>query len=99
MKRIFVVHGWYGHPGEGWFPWLKETLEARGFEVFVPAMPDPAHPRIESWVRQLAGEVGELDQETFFVGHSIGCQTILRYLQMGDARAGGVVCVAPWTTL
>jgi len=31
-KRVFIVHGWGGHPEEGWFPWLKKELERRGFE-------------------------------------------------------------------
>lgn len=101
MKRAFIVHGWDGAPDEGVFPWLKEQLEERRFEVHVPAMPDPLHPRIETWVPYLAGRVGSFDEETFFVGHSIGAQTVLRYLASlhEDSRVGGAVFLAGWLNL
>ena len=38
VKRVFVVHGWDGHPAEGWFPWLKKELEKRGYLVNVLRM-------------------------------------------------------------
>ena len=100
MKRAFIVHGWDGHPQEGWFPWLKRELEARGFEVHVPQLPEPARPRIGNWVPALAHAVGTVDEETFFIGHSIGCQTIARYLASlpEGAVAGGAVFVAGFFT-
>lgn len=99
-KRVFIVHGWDGYPEEGWFPWLKKELEVKGFEVRVPQMPDAANPRIEKWVPALAAAVGVADEETYFVGHSIGCQTVIRYLASlsESAKVGGVVCVAGWLT-
>ncbi|MFH1161830.1 MAG: alpha/beta fold hydrolase [Candidatus Jorgensenbacteria bacterium] len=95
-KRVFVVHGWDGHPGEGWFPWLKRELEARGFEVHVPQLPDASLPRIEKWVPVLAQAVGVADEQTYFVGHSMGVQTIARYLESlpVEVRVGGAVFVA-----
>ena len=100
-KRVFIIHGWDGFPGEGWFPWLKAELELRGFSVFLPAMPQPNAPKIETWIPFLANLVGDADQNTFFVGHSIGCQTIIRYLQTlpQGAKIGGAVFVAGWYNL
>ncbi|MBS3118742.1 serine hydrolase family protein [Candidatus Woesearchaeota archaeon] len=99
VKRVFIIHGWEGYPEEGWFPWLKKELENRNFQVFVPAMPETGHPRIETWVPHLAKLVGKLDKETYFVGHSIGCQTILRYLQTIKTSVGGAIFVAGWVSL
>ena len=93
-KRAIIVHGWGGYPEEGWFPWLKQELEKQGFTVTVPQMPDTETPRIEAWVSHLAEVVGEPDEHTYFVGHSIGCQTILRYLETIDVKVGGVILVA-----
>ena len=98
-KRVFIVHGWDGYPEEGWFPWLKKELEAKGFEVHIPAMPDTSNPKIETWVPHLANLVGTPDKDTYFIGHSIGCQTILRYLQTIDEQVGGVIFVAGWVSL
>ncbi len=101
MKRVFIIHGWDGYPEEGWFPWLKAELETRGYTVAVPAMPDSASPKIEAWVGALAQLVGKADKDTYFVGHSIGVQAILRYvagLPKGSV-VGGAVFVAGWFTL
>ena len=100
-KRAFIIHGWDGYPDEGWFPWLKNELEQKDFQVQVPAMPEPAEPKIEAWVSHLSKIVGDVDENTFFVGHSIGCQTILRYLESlpADKKVGGVIFVAGWFTL
>lgn len=100
-KRVFVVHGWDGHPDEGWFPWIKDALVGKGLHVEVPAMPNPSEPTIDAWVAHLAKTVGEVDENTFFVGHSIGCQAILRYLETlpEDKKVGGAVFVAGWFTL
>jgi len=100
-KRVFIIHGWEGHPKEGWFPWLKKELEKRGFSVQVPAMPNTEKPKIEAWVSFLNEIVSKIDENTYFIGHSIGCQAILRYfesLKEGE-KAGGTVLVAPWLTL
>ncbi|MBI4096539.1 MAG: serine hydrolase family protein [Candidatus Levybacteria bacterium] len=96
-KRIFIVHGWGGNPRENWFPWLRKELEAKGFEVFVPQLPDPENPRIYNWVPKLAEAVGtNQDEQTYFVGHSMGCQTIARYLENlpENIQVGGAVFVA-----
>lgn len=97
-KRVFIVHGWGGSPEEGWFPWLKKELKNKGFEVQIPKMPDTDNPTIELWVSFLKKIVGKSDSNTYFVGHSIGCQTILRYLESlpDSQKSGGVVLVAPW---
>lgn len=98
-KRIFIIHGWDGSPHSCWLPWLKNELEKKGFDVIIPAMPHPENPTIKDWVSHLSNKVGKPDKNTYFVGHSIGCQTILRYIDQIEKPIGGIVCVAPWFTL
>lgn len=95
-KRVFLIHGWEGSPEEGWRPWLRDRLEERGFEVLVPAMPDSYHPKMGEWLDHLSKVVGEPDEGCYFVGHSLGCITILRYLEglKADQIVGGAVLVA-----
>ena len=95
-RRVFIVHGWGGSPRSDFNPWLKKELEAKGFEVIAPEMPNPEEPKIETWVFYLTQKVGDVDEQTYFVGHSIGCQTILRYLESLpiDKKIGGAVFVA-----
>ena len=95
-KRVFIIHGWEGYPEEGWFPWLKQELTKVGFEVFVPQMPEASNPRIYNWVPKIAEVVGIPDENTFFVGHSMGCQAIARYVESlpDNTKVGGAVFVA-----
>ena len=99
MKRVFIVHRWSGGPSDDWRPWLKSELEKLGYEVFVPEMPDTEVPVIEKWVSHLSQIVGIPDSQTYFVGHSIGCQAILRYLENVNELIGGAVFVAGWFNL
>jgi predicted alpha/beta hydrolase family esterase len=111
QKRVFIVHGWGGNPEEAWLPWLAKKLRDKDFVVEVPEMPDTDNPKIEAWTDYLRKKVSRCDENTFFVGHSIGCQAIMHYLekipdeekalrrQDFGGQAGGAVFVAGWFTL
>lgn len=96
MKKVYIIHGWEGYPEEGWFPWLKKELEAKGFEVHVPQMPDAGNPRIERWIPWISKIVGIPDEQSYFVGHSMGVQAIARYLELlsEGTKVGGAIFVA-----
>lgn len=96
MKRAILIHGWGGRPDAGWLWWLKNELEALGFQVEAPQMPDTLRPISEKWMRQIATTVGSPDKNVFLVGYSLGVIAILRYLESldPDQKVGGVVLVA-----
>lgn len=100
-KRVFIIHGWDGYPEEGIFPWLKKELQNKGFTVFNPSMPEPLNPQIDLWVSFLKQQIGVPDKNTILFGHSIGAQTILRYLGSlkENESIGGAVFLAGWTHL
>lgn len=99
MKKVYIIHGWRGYPKEGWFPWLKKELEKRGFNVHIPKMPDADTPNIKNWINFINKNVKDLDKETIFIGHSIGCQAILRFLELKKEKIGGAVFLAGWFNL
>lgn len=100
QKRVYIIHGWDEHPKDCWLPWLKNELGNKRFEVSIPAMPNTEEPKIEEWVSHLLSLAPDPDENTYFVGHSIGCQAILRYLEkLDNKKIGGVVFVAGWFTL
>ena len=99
MKRVIIVHCWSGTPQYCWYQWAKGQLEAQGFKVEVPAMPETDEPKLLQWLPKLAEVVGLPDEELYLVGHSIGCATIMRYLeQLPAGKVGGVVLVAGFTS-
>ncbi len=101
MKKVIIVHGWESSPEDAWLPWLKKELLQRNYQVIVPALPHPEKPKIADWISFLKQEIGLVDENTLFIGHSIGAQTILRYLeQLPEGQmVGKLILVAPWLTL
>ena len=97
-KRVFIIHGWGGSPESGWKPWLATQLKKRGFKVHNLAMPDTDSPNVRAWVVYLAKNIGKPDKNTILVGHSLGCPTILRYLESvknGNMIGGAVLVAGP----
>lgn len=100
-NRIYIIHGWEGSPTANWFPWLKEELEKKGYEISVPQMPGAEAPEMEKWIPHLQSVAKSPDENTYFVGHSMGCQAIMRYLEElpEKTKVGGAVFVAGFFNL
>lgn len=100
MKKIYLVHCWDGTSEDGWYPWIAEELSKIDVEVIKFDMPDTANPKIDEWVKTLESKIDKLDSDTYLMGHSIGCQTIMRYLESKEVnKIGGILFVAPWLDL
>lgn len=101
MNRIVLVHGWGGNTQIDWFPWAKKVLGDKGYEVVLPEMPNPDYPEIDSWVNKIKEVVGEIRSDDIFIGHSIGCQAVERFLQTlsADTKLDKVILIAPWVVL
>ncbi|MCP3098071.1 alpha/beta hydrolase [Myxococcus sp. K15C18031901] len=101
-RSLVAVHRWAGGPDTDFYPWLSsQVLEAPALfdEVRTLEMPEPGSPTIERWVPALASAVGPVPApSTVFLGHSVGCQTILRYLASlpEGHRVEGALLVAAW---
>jgi len=91
--HALLVHGWKGWPDNAWFPWLKQELGARGYEIDAPQLPDPWLPDREIW----AGIIREkfMSPDLTVVAHSLGVPATLFALQAYDGPpVDHVVCVA-----
>lgn len=101
MKRVFLVHGWHGSLQSDFHPWLRQELEKRRFAVSVPALPDSGHPKMQAWLETLKKSVGTPDENCYFLGHSLGCITVLRYLESlsDNLQIGGTVLVAGFSDM
>jgi predicted alpha/beta hydrolase family esterase len=71
-------------------------LEKNGFQVVAPQMPNAMFPKLDEWLMTLQELIVQPDKDTYLVGHSLGCYTILKYLEQlpRDTFVGGVVMVA-----
>lgn len=102
MKKVYLIHGWGGSSdSEPWFSWLREELSKNKIKIYSFDMPDTDNPRIDSWMSFLQKNIKDIDEETYFIGHSIGCQTIMRFLETlnENKKIAGCVFVAGWFNL
>ena len=81
MKKIILIHCWGGKPNYCWYPKAKEELEKEGFQITIPQMPNSDYPEYSEWLKTIQKVAGEVDENTYLIGHSLGCITILRYLE------------------
>ena len=83
MPNIFIIHGTEGYPEENWFPWLKKELEQKGYIVFVPQFPTPpiVPAKIAEWFDVLKNYEQYINEDTIFIGHSLGGIFSLRILE------------------
>ncbi|MFH0969295.1 MAG: DUF1749 domain-containing protein [Patescibacteria group bacterium] len=101
MKKAYIIYAWGMSLEDGWYLWLKKELKSKGFEAVVFDMPDSENPKIETWVKYLEDNIQNPNEETILIGHSIGCQAILRYLEKlpENVKVGKVILVAPWVEI
>ncbi|RUQ98026.1 RBBP9/YdeN family alpha/beta hydrolase [Labedella endophytica] len=92
--RMLVAHGYLADPSRHWFPWLVEHYGVD--TVSMIGLPNPERPDLETWVHAASAAIGEVDEETILLGHSLGCVTLLHALNRlsGPWRLGGLVLVA-----
>ncbi|PCC72324.1 hypothetical protein SAMN02745121_01527 [Nannocystis exedens] len=108
MPRLLVVPRWAGTPRSDYYPWLVDALAAapgRPLDpVVVADLPNPGTPRLDTWppaIARLLGDDPAVLQDTFVLGHSVGCQAALHALAAlpAGARVAGMLAVAGWWTV
>ncbi|CAF1154882.1 unnamed protein product [Rotaria sordida] len=95
-QRIIIVPGMGCVPVRdcNWYAWLEQELEkdpTGRFSVILENMPDPHGARESQWVPFIRDRL-KFDEKTILVGHSSGCEAIMRLLEKDKVR--GVILVA-----
>ena len=91
MKTFFLIHGSYGSPENNWFPWLKDELENAGHKVYVPRFPTPNGQSLDKWMNIFLEFDKYIDDDTIFIGHSLGSAFIFSILEKYKAKAAFLV--------
>ncbi len=96
MKKAVILHSTDSSPDGNWFPWLKAKLEAEGYKVWVPLLPDNHTPDRDKYGDFLFGQGWDFT-DNIVVGHSSGAVEILNMLM--DKRCPKIklgVLVSAW---
>lgn len=94
MKNYFIIHGTYGHNKENWFGWLEETLKAAGYNVYNFNYPTPDGQNFESWSNVLDTVKNEINENSVFICHSIGCVFLAKYCITNNIKIGKCIFVS-----
>lgn len=84
LYNIYVVHGYTANSQANWFPDLKNQLESDNVKVHIFDMPDTYAPKEKEWLDFLEKNITDFDGKLIFIGHSLGCVTILNFLEDKD---------------
>lgn len=81
-----------------WMPWIKRELGKKKIKVYIPDMPNTEEPEVDKWIEHISKVVGKPDKNTILIGHSLGGNAILRYLQQmkSGQKVGAAIIVASW---
>lgn len=100
-RRLVIVPRWSGTARSDFYPWLGQQLAADGITVEALDLPEPGHPRHDTWPPAIARALGSdpaVLADTIVLAHSVGCQASLHALASlpGGSRISALLCVAGW---
>lgn len=82
MKNALILHGTGNNHKGNWFPWLKKELKEKGYEVWVPDLPNSELANIKRYNKFIfENKDFKFNKDTLIVGHSSGAVAILGLLQ------------------
>jgi uncharacterized protein len=95
-RNVLMLHDTDVTPDDNWYPWLKNQLSWRGYDVTVPELPESDAPDIDRYWDALQSY--DFDEETVIVGHGSGAVMALACLHRlpRTSKIRLVVCVAPF---
>lgn len=95
MRQIFVLHGYSASINDHWFLDLKHQIEDEHTAVTLIPFPDSEHPDVDAWQKVLDEQIPNVNENTYFVAHSLGVITLLHFLQRhGYQHIGGMILVS-----
>lgn len=94
-KKLYIIHGYNAYPQKHWFPWLKAQMQHK-MTVEILAMPHASAPQLNEWLQHIQQIVENVDDDTYFVAHSLGTAALLNYLHnyKNLQALGGMILVS-----
>jgi uncharacterized protein len=100
-KKVIFVPGYGGLEEKAWPEWLERELTKCGFDFIILDMPDPTCPQVDEWVNHIEAQNFVIDDNTYFIGYSLGCVTLARFFTSLPVEkiARGCIFVAGFCSL
>ena len=86
MKNYFVIHALGNTSEDYWYKFIKEYVNSKGYECFVPDLPPIENMSYESWAKAFEPYKKFINSDSVFVGHSTGSIFSVHYLMENDLK-------------
>ncbi|MCK8605780.1 alpha/beta hydrolase [Leuconostoc citreum] len=94
MEKIFLIDGYGGSPKENWLDWVGRNLENK-FQINKIFIDKPDVAEVQKFDNALVSQITEVES-SYFISHSLGCVTLLRYLINIKQVPKGIILVSPF---
>ena len=94
MRRFVLIHGMSCHLDKCFGEKVKARLKARGYEIVEPFFPLGKDISLDGWNEVIDKVVQNVDEDTCFLCHSLGCLYVIKYLFRKHANCNAVIVVA-----
>lgn len=98
MTNVIILHGTGCNPNLYWYPYIKQNLENKGYDVWVPTLPNTEEADLKEWLSFIL-ENGIINEETILIGHSAGSALILSILEKINVKIKQAILVAGFIDL
>jgi pimeloyl-ACP methyl ester carboxylesterase len=94
-RNAILLHDTASTPTENWFPWLDTDLAWRGYDVWMPQLPESEQPNFGRYWETLRRH--DYNARTVLVGHGSGAMSAFALVQRLPARIKirALIAVAP----
>lgn len=95
-NKVYIIHGYGADSQSNFFPWLKQQLNFIKIECTILDLPNTDNPKLDEWIDCMNKNIKEINENVFLVGHSLGCISILKFLNQFKTpiKIGGVLLVS-----
>lgn len=94
-KNALILHGTDATPAHNWFVWLRDELETRGYEVWLPQLPHSEKPSTKIYNEFIfSNKEFQFGDDTILIGHSSGAVEILSLLENLDTKVKAAFMVS-----
>lgn len=87
MNKAVILHGTGSDHTSNWFPWLKQQLEIKSYDVWVPDLPNAEKPNIQVYNKYLLSQDWDF-ADNLIIGHSSGAVEAISLL---ENLPGGII--------
>lgn len=95
MKNTLILHGWGWNSEWNWNPWLRDEVQYKADETYVPNLPNTDNPKLKEQLDYIDIYSSDFKDGWNIVWHSLWCQLAMHFILENNISNLNLVLVAP----